>query len=405
MGKKPNTDKQTRIIFPNLEEYLQHLTIKWKDLLKKETAIVHVMGIVNKPTQVPLTLLILGEHGKVLASKTEYAKFTGASASYEFNVKSVMSGIDEKDVYFISAKIEMYDQEIHIIVDKNKLILPTYCLELFIAQSYPEDVEIFPNDKKTCGKWGGLTQTPTQPQNAEAIQDQLNFGTEKGKPFIVDPPKFGLEEGIDIGKQSLSSLNFIGKSKEGIKYVGGVREAYNKALNTRGVLIDFEWKQTNPDADNFGKVKPIGFNSNQEALIKTKAWPFGRISAKLVAGKIMACKNGWYYIEGKLVFEKDYYSWVPDGKGFKHNQAISLLGRNHNAPSQGNWEHGSLVSQYVLGDTEPSMGDVTFDLDLEDNEVFWNKASNAYDNTDKDKHGQMPMQYAREFYFYTYGKI
>ena len=420
MSKKPNTDKQTRIIFPNLEEYLLHLTIKWKDLLKKETAVVNIMGLVNKPTQIPLTLLILGKDDKVLASKTEYAKFTGASAEYEFNVKSVMSGIEEKDVYFISAQIEMYDQKIIIIVDNNKLILPTYCLELFIAQSYPEDVEIFPSHKKTSGKWGELTQTPTQPQNAEAIQDQFNFAKEKGKPFIVDPLKFGLEKGIDIGKQIVTSLHTKGKSTDEKTWVGAVREAYDKAINTRGKLVGFKWLDTNPDnTDTYGKEKSLPFNSDQFALIKTKAWPFGRISAKVIDAKIMACKNEWYYVEGKLVFDEDYYSWVADGKGFIHNQGISTLGRNANSPGQGNWQHMSKLSEEFLGETEPSMkqnppvdvvqttpwsSGVRHEPSRED-AVRWNKASSAYDHKIPQKHGQMPMKYAREFYFYTYGKL
>jgi len=416
MSKKPNTDKQTRIIFPNLEEYLLHLTIKWKDLLKKETAVVNIMGLVNKPTQIPLTLLILGKDDKVLASKTEYAKFTGASAEYEFNVKSVMSGIEEKDVYFISAQIEMYDQKIIIIVDNNKLILPTYCLELFIAQSYPEDVEIFPSDKKTCGKWGELTQTPTQPQNAEGVQDQFNFAKLELKPYLADPKIFKMEKSIDIGKQILTSLTYVGKSNDGTEYLGGVREAYNKALDTRGVLVDFEWIDTNPDSLKFIKNKSIPFNSNAWKAIKTKAWPFGRVSAKLVNGKIMACKNGWYYVEGKLVFEDDYYSWIPDVAEKKnetikeaidrkvHNEAIKTLGENYNKTGQGNWKHGSLMSQseIALGNTEPSMGN-SWERNIGYTE--WNKASKAYDHIDPKKHGQMPITYVREFYFYTYGKL
>ena len=377
---------------------------------------MHIMGLVNKPTQVPLTLLILGENNKVLASKTEYAEFTGASASYEFNVKSVMSGIEEKDVYFISAEIKMYDQEIHIIVDKNKLILPTYCLELFIAQSYPEDVEIFPSDKKTCGKWGELTQTPTQPQNAEGVQDQFNFAKLELKPYLADPKIFRMEESIDIGSQVLQSLKYVGKSNNGKEYFGGVREAYEKALDRRGELQGFEWINTNPDNDNFGKIKAIPFNSSALEAIKTKAWSFGRVSAKLVDGKIMACKNGWYYVEGKLVFDEDYYSWIPDATNKDdatlsekidtkiHNKGIEILGQNKNSPGQGNWKHRTGESRKRLGDTEPSIG-TAWRGNREKDEVEWNKASKAYDHINPKKNGQMPIQYVREFYFYTYGKL
>jgi len=31
--------------------------------------------------------------------------------------------------------------------------------------------------------------------------------------------------------------------------------------------------------------------------------------------------------------------------------------------------------------------------------------NNLSTHTDEDKQGQMPMKYAREFYFYTYGKL
>ena len=70
------------------------------------------MGTDENKTDIPLTLIILSKNNEILVSKKENAKINVVYASYEFDTKSVMENILEKDVGAISAEIEFAGQKL-----------------------------------------------------------------------------------------------------------------------------------------------------------------------------------------------------------------------------------------------------------------------------------------------------
>jgi len=241
--------------------------------------------------------------------------------------------------------------------------------------------------------------TPSKIQNAEAVQDQFNFGS---GAYGADPEIFEFEVNIDIGEQIGDSMKDVGVKKKGD--IGAMHKAYSDALKQRGKPIDFVWLKK-------GKDKSIPFGKNPFENIKNKAWPFGKTSAILKKGKITVCDDGKYFVEGVLEFESDYYSWVPDAQGnfimkAIKNEGLRALGRNINSPGQGNWKHASPASEDFLGDTEPSMREHEWFAKKSKDSVQWHKTSEAYktdSDPSKDAYGQMPVNYTKDYHFYVFG--
>ncbi len=239
----------------------------------------------------------------------------------------------------------------------------------------------------TYGKWGTLTRADvSEVQTSEAVQDQFNFGS---GDYVVDPRIWEMEESVDIGEQINSSIN---------NPAGGMSEWYQRAASNPCISLSFTW----PDPGWNDGIRRHAFNSDASEAIKTKAWPFGRVSAIIAEGNIIVCEDDSYFVKGKLVYQSDTYSWIADGDSFFHNSGIRILGNNWNAPDSGNWEHGTITSQIYLEDSSIQgysfPRSIAYSLDSDKKYVQWHEPSSSYPD------GEMPVHYAREYYFCTYGK-
>jgi hypothetical protein len=383
--------------------YLTHLTIKWKDVTKNEQARATVMGMYEGKLDIPFTLMLIGHKQEILKEVTQNGILEkgGASAICKFQIKSILGKFKEEDVAEITVKIEMNDQRLDVPSDDGWLRIGTTCLERFHEACNQNDATKHPSEKDTYFKWVSNNNTPSKIQNAEAVQDQFNFGS---GAYGADPEVFEFIVNMDIGKQIGDSMRDVGVKKKGD--IGAMHKAYNDALRQRGKPIDFVWLKE-------GEDKAIPFGKNAFKNIKNKAWPFGRTSATLKkdTGKITVCDDGRYFVEGVLEFESDYYSWVADAQGnfiekAIKNEGFRTLGRNINSPGQGNWKHASPASEDFLGDTEPSMGEHEWFGKKSKGSVQWNKASEAYNKGNPaidDSYGQMPINYTKDYHFYVFG--
>jgi len=380
--------------------YLTHITIKWKDVTKNEKAIVTVMGMLYEGSiSIPITLQLLGHKGEVLKEKTETTKLeSGCSAIQRFEVKSVMGNLKEEDISEITAKIELNGQTLDIPVHNKRLRMVTTCLERLHEAERQNDAKKHPSEKDSYFNWVSNNCAPSKIQNAEAVQDQFNFGS---GAYNADPEVFEFEVNIDMAKQIGDSMKDIGVKKKGD--LGAMHKAYNKALRQKGKPVDFVWLKG-------GKDKSIPFGKDAFENIKHKAWPFGRTSAILKKGKITVCDDGRYFVEGVLEFESDYYSWIPDAQGnfimkAIKNEGITTLGLNYNKPGIGNWQHDNPISERALGDREPTIKPFKSGKGKPKDTVFWHKASEAYKKGDPsdDYYGEMPVNYTKDYHFYVFG--
>jgi len=366
--------------------YLTHITIKWKDVTKNEKAIVTVMGMLYEGSiSIPITLQLLGHKGEVLKEKTETTKLeSGCSAIQRFEVKSVMGNLKEEDISEITAKIELNGQTLDIPVHNKRLRIATTCLERLHEAEKQNDAKKHPSEKDSYFNWVSNNYTPSKIQNAEAVQDQFNFGS---GAYNADPEVFEMEKSIDITQQIKESI---------MNPNGGMYPYYLRAKDTPSETISFIWytyKNGNiqRDKDNNPIPKSHSFGGDYLELLKTKAWPFGRVSAIIKNGQITVCHDGSYFIEGKLVYNEDSYSWKPDGNQLQ-NVAIDVAGNlNHNAPGQDNW--GGVIT--------PSIENIPSDRKIKKDSVLWKKASSAY----KENANEMPVKYTKDFNFYIYGKV
>jgi len=363
--------------------YLTHLTIKWKDVTKNEKAIVTVLGTLKTKKTIPFTLMFMGHNKEVLkeVTQTGVMEANGVSAICRFEIKSLLGSLKEEDVDKITVKIEMDNQLLEVASENNWLRIATTCLERFHEACKQNDAEKHPSEKDTYFKWVRNKYTPSKVQLAEAVQDQFNFGS---GAYNCDPEAFEFEVNIDIGKQIHDSI----KNPN-----GGMHPYYLRAKGIPGVPISFIWYSykngdIKRDVDNNPIPKNHSFGGDYLELLKTKAWPFGRVSAVIKDGHITVCDDGKYFVEGRLVFNDDMYSWKPDGSELQ-NVAIKVAGQNHNAPSLGNWGGAVTPSIEDIGNNPPTKNDVT-----------WGKASSAY----KDYDYEMPIKYTKDFYFYIHGK-
>ena len=304
------------------------------------------------------------------------------SAISRFNIKSLLGNLKEEDIDKITVKIEMNDQRLDVPCENDWLRIGTTCLERFHEAIKQNDAKKHPSEKDSYFKWVKNKYTPSKIQLAEAVQDQFNFGS---GAYNCDPKAFEFEVNIDIRKQIHDSM----KNPK-----GGMNPYYLRAKGTTGVPIPFIWysyKNGNikRDKDNNPIPKNHSFGGDYLELLKTKAWPFGRVSAVIKNGQITVCDDGSYFVAGKLVFNEDTYSWKPDGSKLQ-NIAIKVAGQNHNAPGLGNW--GGEVTPAIehIENNPPTKDDVT-----------WEKASSAY----KDYGYEMPIKYTKDFNFYIYGKV
>jgi len=381
--------------------YLTHLTIKWKDVTKNEQARATVMGMYEGKIDIPFTLILIGHKQEILKEVTQTSELEGCSAISKFKIKSLLGNLKEEDVAEITVKIEMNDQRLDVPSDDDWLRIGTMCLERFNEACKQNNVEKHPSEKQSYFKWVSNNNTPSKIQNAEAVQDQFNFGS---GAYNADTEAFEFIVNMDIGKQIGDSMKDVGVKKKGD--LGAMHKAYNDALKQKSKPRDFVWMNSDET-----KNKSIPFGKNPFENIKNKAWPFGKTSAILKKGKITVCDDGRYFVEGVLKFESDYYSWIPDAQGnfimkAIKNEGLSTLGRNINSPGQGNWKHASPASEDFLGDTEPTIGEHEWFAKKSKESVQWHKASEAYKagiDPRKEAYGQMPVNYTKDYHFYVFG--
>lgn len=279
------------------------------------------------------------------------------------------------------------------------------CMVQFTKAAKDSQTLLAAMDSRMYGKTSGYWGTPSGPtaafQQAEAVQDQFNFG--KGS-YVVDPQIWEMEKQIDIGEQINNSIDAG----------GGMRPFFDQASKKIGVAVSFMWK------NKIGNRKAHSFNSDPFDAIKTKAWPFGRVGGQIYNGEITVCENGYYFVKGQLVLVDDNYSWIADGDGFFHNRGINTLGNNWNESGLGNWRHVNAASAAFVGGIEPSLAAPTVssvhpyppgeaaETALEasaplparifGDEVCWHQASSSYAS------GEMPIDYARDFHFTSFGR-
>ena len=282
-------------------------------------------------------------------------------------------------------KTETVTQPSHCDGDKKEVTISIYkdkpCHELFEDYRQSKGLTQAPNDSRTYGKWCELTRNDKSAhQVTEAVQNQYNFGS---GAYVADPHQWQMEESIDIGEQINMSIN----------NAGGMSICYNEASKKKKHPISFIWNDSNrPD-----NIRRHGFNLDPYEAINTRAWQFGRVAATIKEGIIVVCDDGSYFVKGRLVYESDTFSWATDGDGFWHNIGIRIIGNNWNAEGFGNWRHSTITSAAYLNDH--SINEFDSSLDPPPGPyVKWHKHSNSYPN------GEMPVHYARDYYFCTYGK-
>lgn len=293
--------------------------------------------------------------------------------------------------YAIEIKATDYNTEIrtvpsHCVGKKRELTVPLYqekpCNELFTEYVQSHGLTQAPKDPRTYGKWGTLTrQDFSKDQFSEAVQNQYNFGS---GDYVVDPELWEMHEAIDIGQQI----------RDSITNGGGMSHWYKQASAQKNRPISFVWADDNED----DKIRRRGFNLDPDEAIDTMAWQFGRVAATIKEGIIVVCEDGSYFAKGRLVYESDTFSWESDGDGFWHNVGIFILGNNWNDPRVGSWQHGSITSEMSLNDPSIKKFEAfVFDASPGESYVQWRVNSKSY--TD----GNMPVHYARDYYFCTHG--
>ena len=245
--------------------YLTHLTIKWKDVTKNEQARATVIGMYEGKLDIPFTLMLIGHKQEILKEVIQNGILEkgGASAICKFQIKSIFGNLKEEDVAEITVKIEMNDQRLDVPSDDVWLRMATTCRERLIEAEKQNDAKKHPSEKDSYFNWVSNNHTPSKIQNAEAVQDQFNFGS---GAYNADPEVFEFEVNIDMAKQIGDSMKDIGLSDEDKEkgVVGAMHKAYNKALRQKGKPVDFVWLKG-------GKDKPILFGGDPFANIQTKA--------------------------------------------------------------------------------------------------------------------------------------
>lgn len=167
-----------------------------------------------------------------------------------------------------------------------------------------------------------------------------------------------------------------------------MNQIYNRAKAHPGKPMWFNWPK-------------VGFNMDPYKAIKTKAWPFGRVSANVV-GRMTVANDGSYEVAGSMSYNDDTYSWDLDGNGWGHNAGIFLLGKNFNGPGRGDMQFANLLSQEFLPDPQIQHVNVFKSLTMGafTNQVEWAQPSPAYQSSG----GKMPVTYPRVYNFQAWGQ-